>query len=127
MLAKRSRDKGEQERILRDALQVRFVLISTTLVSMKVLDTFFSSFCCPIHLFFCLLISQCYRQVSHQINLEAICSMFESGKLSYSFKKTGTRLLPKKNSKIGTQSNFLDASVYHLLLGNNLMECSWIW
>lgn len=41
MLAKRSRDKAEQERSLRDALQ-------------------------------------CYRQVTHQINLEGICSMFES-------------------------------------------------
>ena len=39
MLAKRSRDKGEQERILRDALQVRFVFISTTLVSIKVVDS----------------------------------------------------------------------------------------
>ena len=40
MLAKRSRDKGEQERILRDALQVRFVLISTIiLVSIKILDS----------------------------------------------------------------------------------------
>lgn len=41
MLAKRSRDKAEQESILKDALQ-------------------------------------CYRQVTHQINLELICSLFES-------------------------------------------------
>ncbi|KAM7443523.1 hypothetical protein ABFA07_007737 [Porites harrisoni] len=41
MLAKRSRDKTEQERILRDSLQ-------------------------------------CYRQVTHQIKLDAICSHFES-------------------------------------------------
>lgn len=41
MLAKRSRDKVEQESILKDALQ-------------------------------------CYRQVTHQINLELICSLFES-------------------------------------------------
>lgn len=41
MLAKRSRDKSEQERILRDALH-------------------------------------CYRRVTHHINLEGICAMFES-------------------------------------------------
>jgi len=41
MLAKRSRDKAEQERILKDSLQ-------------------------------------CYRQVTHQINLVMVCSLFES-------------------------------------------------
>ena len=32
-------------------------------------------------LFYCLYL-QCYRQVTHQINLEMICSLFESGEVN---------------------------------------------